>query len=102
MEKNLRERFPSVQRINSMINKRKPMICLVCYATLNDGYYLFGCSGWIKVRGKWRTYYPSGVYQSKKDSPKEGLQVRYCGCCGDVNTWYCKDGDEVSEYFYVY
>lgn len=101
MEEKLKEALPFTIAVEPQKEDAKRLICLVVYASEdNEGYYLYGCSAWIKVHGRWRTYYPNREWEEKKKSPGEDLKITYSGCCGDVNTWYGKKN--VKEYFYTY
>lgn len=77
------------------------LMCIRCFATRTDGYLVYGCQIWVRLKGVWKYYnYGTDKWLDCLTFPPDDFSVTCCGCCGDVNT-FCTF-QELHDYYFVY
>lgn len=94
--------IPSLSLITAeLLSFSNNAVCIRCYATESDGYFVHGVQIWIKHGKNWKAYnYSKDMFVTCKDISVENFKVTCCGCCGDVNTFY--HFQEIVDHYFVY
>lgn len=94
--------FPDAKPIAArLVPVNHNVICIRCFSTDSEGYFLHGVRIYVKHHSKWKTYnYSSDFFDSCKSFSADDFTVTMCGSCGDVNTF--RHMQKLQDYYFVY